>query len=125
MAPSGDAWPAPSRNTAKHAGDVPAQTPLPTEPAMIATLADHIEQIAATAAAAQRYDMYEPIHKGLRDFMGDTLSRIGRVDVFDVQDMARTLAQLEALLNFCFKHLSHENEFLHVAIRARQPGAGS
>jgi hypothetical protein len=92
---------------------------------MIANLADHTEQLAATAAAPQRYDLYQPIHKGLRDFMGDTLSRIGRLDVFDVQDMARTLAQLEALLNFCFKHLSHENEFLHVAIRARQPGAGS
>jgi hypothetical protein len=91
---------------------------------MTATLAHPTEQNAA-AEAVQRYDIYQPIHKGLRDFMGDTLSRVGRVDVHDVQDLARTLAQLEALLNFCFKHLSHENEFLHTAIRARQPGAGS
>jgi hypothetical protein len=73
-------------------------------------------------AAAQRYDMYEPIHKGLRSFMCDTLTRVGRVDVLDIEDLARTLAQLEALLNFCAKHLAHENEFLHSAIAARVPG---
>lgn len=73
----------------------------------------------------QRYDIYEPIHKGLRDFMGDTLSRVGRVDVTDTEDLALTLGQLEALLTFCAKHVQHENEFIHTAIRARQPAAAS
>ncbi|HET7792810.1 MAG TPA: hypothetical protein VFL64_05445 [Rhizobacter sp.] len=76
----------------------------------------------AGAPAGPRFDMYQPIHKGLRAFMSDTLGRVGRVDVFDAEDMARTLAQFEALLNFCLKHLAHENEFLHAAIAARVPG---
>ncbi|MBX3618591.1 MAG: hypothetical protein KF891_01165 [Rhizobacter sp.] len=92
---------------------------------MIATLAQNTEQTAATVAAAQRYDLYQTIHKGLRDFMGDTLSRVGRVDVADHDDLARTLGQLEALLAFCAQHLEHENEFIHTAIRARQPAAAS
>jgi iron-sulfur cluster repair protein YtfE (RIC family) len=92
---------------------------------MIATLAQNTEQTAATVAAAQRYDLYQTIHKGLRDFMGDTLSRVGRVDVTDNDDLARTLGQLEALLNFCASHLQHENEFIHTAIRERQPAAAS
>jgi iron-sulfur cluster repair protein YtfE (RIC family) len=92
---------------------------------MMERLADHTEQTAAHLAATQRYDLYQPIHKGLRDFMGDTLSRVGRVDVFDVEDLARTFAQLEALLNFFVKHLMHENEFLHSAIRARLPAAAA
>jgi hypothetical protein len=79
-------------------------------------------QPAQPTVNAARFDMYQPIHKGLRNFLCDTLSRVGRVDVFDVQDLARTLAQLEALLNFCTKHLAHEDVFLHTAIAARVPG---
>jgi hypothetical protein len=89
------------------------------------TLTRPAAAMQATSPAGPRYDMYQPIHKGLRAFMSDTLSRIGRVDVFDVEDLARTLGQLEALLNFCVKHVAHENEFLHAAIQARQPAAAS
>jgi hypothetical protein len=91
---------------------------------MTAALA-HRPEHASTADTAQRYDIYEPIHKGLRDFMGDTLSRVGRVDVTDTEDLAHTLGQLEALLAFCAKHVQHENDFIHTAIRARQPAAAS
>ena len=87
-----------------------------------ATLNAPTPQQAAAAPAGARFDMYQPIHKGLRAFMSDTLGRVGRVDVFDAEDMARTLAQFEALLNFCLKNLAHENEFLHAAIAARVPG---
>jgi hypothetical protein len=86
------------------------------------TTATLTAQPTQAAVSAPRFDMYQPIHKGLRNFMCDTLSRVGRVDVFDVEDLARTLAQLEALLGFCAKHLAHENEFLHAAIAARVPG---
>ena len=86
------------------------------------TTATLTAQPAQATTSATRFDMYQPIHKGLRNFLCDTLSRVGRVDVFDVEDLARTLAQLEALLSFCAKHLAHENEFLHTAIAARVPG---
>lgn len=92
---------------------------------MIADIANHTEQTSARTSADQatRFDMYQPIHKGLRDFLGDTLSRVGRVDVSDEKDLAATLAQLDALLSFCAQHVQHENEFLHTAIQARQPSA--
>lgn len=90
---------------------------------MTATLADTAHHTAT--AAAPRYDIYQPIHKGLRDFMGDTLSRLGRIDVADTEDLAAVLSQVEALLDFCAKHVRHENEFIHAAIRARQPSAAS
>lgn len=77
------------------------------------------------AATAQRFDIYQFIHKGLRDFMGDTLSRLGRVDVTDAEDLADAMSRVEGLLDFCAKHVQHENEFIHTAIRARQPGAAS
>jgi hypothetical protein len=69
-----------------------------------------------------RIDLYAPIHKALRGFMTDTLSRIGRIDVFDPADMAAAMAQFDALLALCASHLEHENEFVHTAIEARQPG---
>jgi hypothetical protein len=72
-----------------------------------------------------RLDLYAPIHKALRNFMTDTLSRIGRIDVFDSADMTAALAQLDALLGLCANHLQHENDFMHAAIEARAPGAAA
>lgn len=71
---------------------------------------------------APRVDLYAPIHKALRLFMGDTLARVGRVDVSDAADLAAALHQVEALLEACRSHLSHENQQVHAAIEARRPG---
>ena len=84
---------------------------------------------APSGAAAHRdeparMDLYVSIHKALRHFMSDTLTRIGRIDVADRADRDAALAQLEELLGLCRDHLRHENEFVHTAIEARQP-AGS
>jgi hypothetical protein len=79
---------------------------------------------ASAAEQAPRYDLYAPIHKALRSFMGETLVRLGRLDVADAVDRDAALAQLDELLSFCAEHLRHENEFVHTAIEARQP-AGS
>jgi hypothetical protein len=82
-------------------------------------------QAHATAAhAAPRVDLYAPIHKALRNFMCDTLCRVGRVDVADADDLQQTLSQCEELLTLCEGHVQHENDFMHPAIEARQP-AGS
>src|SRR6185295_14238774 len=78
---------------------------------------------AAATLVAPRYDIYAPIHKAARAFMTDTLGRAGRLDVADGADMDAALGQLEALLAFCETHLQHENEFLHTAIEAREPGS--
>lgn len=75
----------------------------------------------AAAPTAARVDLYAPIHKALRHFMTDTLHRVGRIDVADADDMARTLGQLEALLDQCLRHIEHENDHMHTAMEARQP----
>ena len=80
--------------------------------------------VGTRAEPAARIDLYVSIHKALRSFMSDTLTRIGRIDVADPADRDAALAQLDELLGLCLDHLRHENEFVHTAIEARQP-AGS
>jgi iron-sulfur cluster repair protein YtfE (RIC family) len=79
---------------------------------------------SAAVHAPERYNLYLGIHKALRGFMCDTLTRVGRVDAADADELAATLAQLDTLLLLCTAHIEHENDFLHSAIEARQP-AGS
>lgn len=65
-----------------------------------------------------RFDLYAFTHKALREQMGHTLGQLGRADAGqpDALDaVARLLAALRA-------HLRHENDFIHTAIEARQPG---
>lgn len=82
---------------------------------------------ARTAAPfkAQRFDLYQPIHKGLRSFLGATLVRLGAIDLADAGDVAAALAQADSLLELMTAHLEHENDFLHPAIESRRPGATS
>jgi hypothetical protein len=98
---------------------------------MTTTFADPASaEITRTATAApdrtpaSRMDLYASIHKALRHFMTDTLTRVGRIDVADRADRDEALGQLDELLALCLGHLRHENEFVHTAIEARQP-AGS
>jgi hypothetical protein len=70
--------------------------------------------------AAARVDLYAPIHKALRNFMCDTLCRVGRIDLDDADELQHTLAQCDELLALCAGHVKHENDFMHPAIEARQ-----
>lgn len=85
--------------------------------------ADSSTAPAKTTPTAPRVDLYGTIHKALRLFMTDTLTRVGRLDSTDADELAATLAQLRALLELCRSHVAHENEFVHAAIEARRPGA--
>lgn len=69
-----------------------------------------------------RFDLYGPIHKGLRHFMHDTLWRVGHLDPHDDAECDETLAQLDSLLALLHSHVQHENDHVHSAIEARQPG---
>jgi hypothetical protein len=73
------------------------------------------------AAKPPRVDLYGPIHKALRRFMGDTLQRAGACDPSDPADLADTLSQVQSLLDGMRSHLKHENDHVHAAIEARQP----
>ena len=77
----------------------------------------------ATVPAASRFNMYVPIHKALRAFMGDTLAAVGRLDPTDDSDVAVTLDQARTLLTVLTVHLEGENAFVHPAMEARRPGS--
>lgn len=82
-----------------------------------------IAAVAAAAPAAPRLDLYSGIHKALRAFMSDTLLGLGRMDVEDDLEFAQTCDRVMQLLDMCRSHLHHENQFLHAAMEARQPGS--
>ncbi len=92
---------------------------------MTSTFARPSQPAATHRTGAPRLDLYGPIHKALRSAMGDTLARVGRMDVADAQDRADALACLDDLLTMCSQHLQHENEFVHTAIEARCPAGSS
>lgn len=69
--------------------------------------------------------MYGFIHKALRNFLGDTLLQLGRLDVADAAEVDATLAQTRELLALCRTHLEHENRFVHPALEACEPGSAS
>jgi hemerythrin-like domain-containing protein len=89
---------------------------------MTATVAAPTPAPAAAAQKPPRVDLYAAIHKALRAFMGDTLGRVGAVDLDDADECGATFAQVEALLDLCRHHLSLENDIVHPAIEARRAG---
>ncbi|PZQ65069.1 MAG: hypothetical protein DI570_02910 [Phenylobacterium zucineum] len=75
-----------------------------------------------SAAESGRWDIYGPIHKGLRLAHGELLRRLGRAD-FDAGVEAGLLADLRTHLELASKHLAHEEGVIHPALEARTPGA--
>lgn len=72
------------------------------------------------ASDSGRYNIYAAVHKGLRGFMVDTLSQLGRVDVTDQCEFALVMEQASSLLETCLSHVHNEDKFLHpVMERAR------
>eukprot|EP01036_Dinobryon_divergens_P038227 gene38227-50143_t len=47
------------------------------------------------------------------------------IPVAETLELRETLAQVDDLLVFCQRHLQHENDFVHTAIEARQPGGAA
>lgn len=81
--------------------------------------------VVAADAAAQRVDLYVGIHKAMRALMADLLVMVGRMDPADDAEVARTVARVLQFAEFCTAHLTHENEFVHVAMEARQAGSST
>lgn len=70
------------------------------------------------ATTQGRYDLYGPIHKGLRRAHGLMLARLGSADYEEVNDL---LADLRAHLALAEIHLADEEAFIHEALRAHAP----
>lgn len=82
-----------------------------------------ITRIQVATGQAGRFDLYRGIHKAMRALMGDVLVAVGRADPADEPEFARACARVVELADFCTGHLMHENEFIHPALEARQPGS--
>lgn len=89
---------------------------------MTTTTARTETAIPAAAAKPPRMDLYAPIHKALRMFMGDTIARVGALDLDDAGEREATLAQVGSLLELCAHHAAVENQHIHPAIEARRAG---
>ncbi|MGE5452474.1 MAG: hemerythrin domain-containing protein [Acidobacteriota bacterium] len=74
-------------------------------------------------ASIHRFNIYQSVHKGLRAFMSDTLTRVGATDERDADECQDTGRQVRALLALCASHLEHENRFIHTAMERRSPGS--
>lgn len=70
-----------------------------------------------------RFDLYGPPHKGIRNAMQASLIGLGQLDPSDPSDVAQKLADLRDLLRWCEAHLAIEERFVHQAIDRRRPGA--
>ena len=92
------------------------------------TLTHHADAAApalthTAASKPQRFDMYGPIHKALRQAMADTLRALGALDAGEAEQRTAVLDKVDSLLALLRSHLQHENDFVHTAIEARQAGA--
>jgi hypothetical protein len=74
---------------------------------------------------SDRFDIYAPIHKGLRACFAHTLVSVGRLDWTDSEEIEHVAQEVQDLLTFCSKHLQKENTFVHAAMESRRPGSAS
>ena len=56
-----------------------------------------------------RYDMFTPIHKGLRRTMFQTAMRLGRTDFGSLEDVAATQRELVQCMTYLRDHAEHED----------------
>ncbi len=66
--------------------------------------------------AAGRWDIYGPVHKGLRYAHGQMAIRLGAADYG--ADPTPLLADLRAHLEIAAQHLAHEEAYIHTALAA-------
>lgn len=58
----------------------------------------------------RRVDPYHDIHKGLRACFCATLAAVARADLQDADELDATVFALHEMLDFCARHVVHEND---------------
>lgn len=96
---------------------------MPVELPPSTTLAEffmtHSHHFADVPGLEGRYDVYGPIHKGLRKAQCDLLGRLGNTDFTDEVGTTKVLSDLRALLGLAAAHVEHEDAHIHQALRSR------
>lgn len=82
---------------------------------------DSTQQPVFDPARAGAPDLYQGVHKGIRNALHANLLRLGQLDVHDPAEIAAASAELEDLLDWLQDHLRIEETFLHAAIEQRSP----
>lgn len=72
-----------------------------------------------------RWDIYGPIHKGLRLASTDFMIRIGRLNFEDGVGVASLIGDLRSHLELCAAHLAHEESMIHPALEGRLASAAA
>lgn len=78
-----------------------------------------------TTLTSARFDLYGPVHKGLRAFLADTVQRFGCVDVEDATELQEACAQALDLLELLRSHVDHEDEHIHPLLEGCRAGAAA
>ncbi|HMN87370.1 MAG TPA: hypothetical protein PKA74_15480, partial [Bauldia sp.] len=84
-----------------------------------------LDMVKSAPVAAERHDIYDIIHRGLRKAEMDLLSRLGALDPADPAAVAAILADFRRLLVLGRYHLVDENDHIHTALEAKRPGASA
>jgi hypothetical protein len=74
---------------------------------------------------ATRFDLYGPVHKGLRALMADTLLRFGSLDVEDPAQLREACDQALGMLELLRSHVDHEDEHIHPLLERCRAGAAN
>ena len=69
------------------------------------------------------FDLYGPVHKGLRMAHAHLLIRLGAAELEDARALRGLLAHLREHLDLCVEHLRHEESVIHLALAQHAPGA--
>lgn len=84
---------------------------------------NEMAKLEHATGTAPRVDLYSGIHKALRALMADILVAVGRMDPEDESEFDWVSSRVLQLADVCTSHLMHENEFVHGAMEACQPGS--
>jgi len=68
-----------------------------------------------------RYDMFTPVHKGLRRTMFQTAMRLGRTDFASLDDVAAAQRELVLCMTYLREHAEHEDRHVIPRLAAIAP----
>jgi hemerythrin-like domain-containing protein len=69
----------------------------------------------------QRYNLFYMVHKGLREMLYTTASRLQQIDFTEVEETEPALTQVQKVLFLFDKHANTEDDFALTAIEAYEP----
>lgn len=70
----------------------------------------------------QRFAIYRPVHKAMRQILFSTSHKVGQTDFADDSDVQEALEAVEKMIFALHIHREHEDKYLHPPVESRVPG---